>query len=577
MKSTYRRGAGSILVVVLVMLFIITTITLGRSFYTSYISDRTSKNVYGDLGLTLASNILKEGNLRLSFLANYSGSSSRIFENMRSEDEYFTAPIPLSSLPVSKTMLNEYKGYKLLDDEISVKCLSKHASSQNLPFSHDSYGLLELSASIQHLQSGVFREKKEIFSYRITLTAPPVPLSNYTLMIGDGVFLTNGYGVDNDANKTIDSAVLRLNELFTLLQDFATKGDEFKKALQDKADSSIPPISGEYEDGANEVSKSIDILQQTILLKPEIMIKDFGEETESDHKTIHYFSPPPQCFYSQEAQINLEDINLPDKVKNRLKLIDENEKNLAKYAANVKSFIDSKPSNLAPLPNLINDLCQSTLLTAKEYENLLLKDYKNFQDKLIEIGSTSYPDYLKAFMQLSKIDLLRKATAVITEEDDGSEQTINEKLNNFLDNRERYNGLIFVQNPTTELVINRKFKGRIFLVVEGDIAIEQATIDNEKSDLITIASFRKMTLKGPVEASLIPWFSFSSIPGVPIKGNLIFSRLNFIGATPAEVLAGYVTYDPRLGGASGDNEDVFKKHQYVSISPFPLAVDVKRQ
>lgn len=575
MNNKYRQGAGSVLVIVLVMLFIITTITLGRSFFTSYVTDRTSKSVYGDLALAMAGNILKEGNLRLSLLANNDASSSTLFNNLRSEDVDFTAEIPMASLPVSQTMLSEYGGYKVLDDEIEVRCLSKHPSSRVLPFFHDSYGLLELSASIQHRQSGTFRRKKEIFSYRRTLTAPPAPLSNYTLMIGDGVFLTDAYGVDNDANKTIDGAISRINTLFTILQEFESKGNELKRALEDKADSSIPPISGQYEDGAKEVQKSIDIIQQTILLKPEVILKDFGEETDSNDKALHYFAPAPRCFYSQEPQINLEDINLPTKVKTRLSLIDDNEKELKEHAGNLKSFIDSKPTNLSPLSGLTDNLCQSTVSTAKEYESLLLKDYKNFQSKLIEIGSTSYPDYLKAFMQLSKIDLLRKATSIITEEDDGTGQDISEKLNKFLDNHDRYSGLIFVQN-TTELTINRKFKGRIFLVVERDVVIERATIDNEDSDLLTIASLRKMTLRGPVEASLIPWHSFSSIPGVPIKGNIIFSRLSFIGGPPEEVLAGTITYDPRLAGASGNDEQLFKKHQYISISPFPLAVDVER-
>ena len=577
MNIKCRQGAGSVLVIVLIMLFIIASATIGRSLFKSHVADKTSKSVHGDLSLALGRNILKEGHLKLSLLAN-STSPSTLFQSFRSDTPSFEEEIPLTSLPVSKAMLAQYSGYKLLDDIIEIKCISKYPSSKVMAFSHDTYGIFELSASIRHSRSGTFRKTTRIFGYRTTLTAAPVPLSNYTLMIGDGVFLINSCGIDNDANKTIDGALTRISDLFANLEEFKEKGDELKKHLDDKADSALPPLSGKYSDGAREVQKSIDILEQTIPLKPQIIIRDFGVETDTNPKALHYFAKPPMCLYSQEPQLNLEDINLPDKLKNRLEIINKKEKHLARDAASLKLFIDSKPHNLGPLSELTNKFCKSTINTAKAYEKLLLKDYKGFQDRLIEIGSTSYPHYLKAFLQLSKMDLLRKATAIISDQDDGTGRDVNQKLNDFLDKEERYNGLIFVLNGTTEIIINRKFKGRIFLVIERNLTIEQATIDDEKSDMLTICCLRHMALKGPVEASLIPWFSFTSIPGIPIKGNIIFSRINFISGPPEEVLAGSISYDLRLSGASGIGDiETFNKHQYVSISPLPLAANVERR
>ena len=577
MKDKCRQGAGSVLVIVLVMLFIIASATIGRSLFTSYVTDKTSKSVHGDLSFILAGNILKESHLRLSFLANSKDAQPELFEDFRSSNHDFTTQIPLGYLPASKEMLKQYEGYKLIDNSIEVKCLSKHPSSRLLPFFHDSYGLLELNASMRHSASGITRTKKEIFGYRTTLTGPPVPLASYTLMIADGLFLVNSYGVNNNANETIDEAISRLTELFTNLQKFATKGAELKIHLDDKADSATSLMSDKYEDAAKEVQKSIDILLQTISLKPEIFVKDFGEQTDSNSRALHYFAKPPMCFYSHEPVINLSDINLPDKLKTRLNMLDDKEKKLAEDSKKLKSFIDSKPQNLSPLSGFTRNLCQSTVDAAKEYEQLLLTDYKGFQDQLIEIGNTSYPDYLKTFMQLSKLDLLRKATTILSEEDDGTGRGINQKLNDFLDSQKRYNGLIFILNGTTEVVINRKFKGRVFLVIERDVAIERATVDDEKFDMVTIACLRHMTLKGPVEASLIPWLTFSSIPGLPIKGNIIFSRINFVSAPPEEVLAGNITYDPRLAGAAGFDGQDFLQHQYISLSPLPVAIDVERR
>ena len=249
MNNKYRQGAGSVLVIVLVMLFIIASVTIGRSLFPSHVADKTSKSVHGDLSLTLARNILREGHLKLSLLAN-STLEPNLFKGFRSQEPDFIEEIPLTYLPVSKAMLTQYNGYELINNSVEVKCVSKYPSSKVMPFFHDSYGLFELSASVRHSRSGIFRKTIRIFGYRTTLTAAPVPLSNYTLMIGDGVFLVNSCGIDNDGNKTIDGAISRIYELFTNLQEFATKGNELKKHLNDKADSTLPPLSDKYNDGA---------------------------------------------------------------------------------------------------------------------------------------------------------------------------------------------------------------------------------------------------------------------------------------------------------------------------------------
>jgi len=430
---------------------------------------------------------------------------------------------------------------------------------------------------VKHLPTGTIRQKSQTYEYRTTLTAPPVPLAGFTLLIGDGVFLINSNAIDNDANKTIKLAVERINSLFSTLSEFAEQGEAMKTVLKDKASSSLSPKSDKYDDAADEVEECIRYLNDTNQQKPVITVKDFGQSTETEPKSLHYFAKAPMCLYSRKPQINLKELNLPDKVKFRITQIEKGEKQLAIIAKKMKAFIDRKPDNLSKLTNLTSQLCRQTLETSKDYENLLLKDYKEFQDNLSEIGPVSYPDYLESFLQLSKTDLLSKATDVISNDSDGTGRDINQKFNDFLDTRKRYSGLLFVLNGNTELEINREFKGRLFIVVEKNVLITSATINNDKTDLTTIASLGHMSLQGPVEASLIPWFTFSSVPELPIKGNLIFSRLNFVKAPPEEVLAGKITYDSKLSGASGQNVDLFKNHQYVHIFPTPVAIDIKRR
>ena len=328
MKKQAQKGAGSIVVIVLVMLFVIATITIGRSFFTSFVADKTSKSVHGDISYILARNILKEGRQTLQILANSKALQPSLFDKFHNKNTKFTESLSLKTLPFSQKLLLQYPGYEILDNNIIINGISKYPASKILPFFHDSFGLVELNVTVRHLQSGISRNAKEIFGYRNTLTAAPIPLSNYTLLIADGVFLVNCGGVDNDANKTIDAANSRIKELYTKLQEFIDKGNELKTYLDDKAGSSNPLVSAKYEKATNEVQKSINIFSKTNQKKPTIIVKDFGEATETDKQTLHYFAKAPMCFYSREPQFDLSQINLPDQLKKRLKTLDDKEKKL---------------------------------------------------------------------------------------------------------------------------------------------------------------------------------------------------------------------------------------------------------
>ncbi len=85
-----------------------------------------------------------------------------------------------------------------------------------------------------------------------------------------------------------------------------------------------------------------------------------------------------------------------------------------------------------------------------------------------------------------------------------------------------------------------------------------------------------MALIGPSEASLIPLNIFTSVPAIPLKGNIIFGRLSFVGGSPEEVLGPEITYDPLLNETTGLDSDLFQKHQYVSLSPATLANVIER-
>ena len=570
-----RSGAGVVLVIILVLLCIIAVVVMGRSYFSSFVSSRTSKAAYGDLALLLSENALTEAHFRLGALAN--DPSSNIYKLFRNERGAFDGEIPLSKLPALVEDLKRYKTFTMPEAAVSMEVHFQAPMSRELPVPHDRYGSLKLTAEIYHDKTGVVRRVSETYDFKVNLTAPPRYFDTYTFFAADAKFLINAYALDGQANKSIDGSINRMKELFDKNEEFIQTIDKAILAVE-KAKSKAITGKSQYDDAIDNLKKSKQIIQATQSKWLKATVQQFGTDTTGVTDTLHYFSEPPMCVYSFADEIELDDLNLPDKVKTRMAAIRKGEKDYQKAGQACHDFLKPKPTNLSPLPPLIQTFSDASFALAKEYHSLLVEDYKGFQDLLVEVGNNTCEKLLPFINQFKKKDLLRKATAIISEGDFhklGDKRSISQKFNDIFDDRDSYSGLLYVYNPTEDLIIDRQFKGRVVIVVDGDVTIRSCTVEDMTQDLVTIIAVKRMQVQGPVFASLIPFLTFNKIPDISIKGNLIFSRLNFVGGPPEEVLAGKLTRDERYVAGPTDGE-VYPDYLYVSVGPEPVFVDIER-
>ncbi len=574
MKS--RSGAGVVLVIILVLLFVIAVVVMGRSQFSSFVAGKTTKSAYGDLALLLAENALTEAHFRLGTLAN--SPNSEIYKLFRHEKGYGEGEIPLSKLPSLLEDLKRHKTFTLPEAAVSLEIHFQSPLSKEMPSKNDRFGSLCLQAEIYHDSTGVVRRVSETYDFKVNLVAPPRYFDTYTFFVADAVFLINSYAMDGEANKSIDASMKRMKELYDKNDEFIRNLDQAIAAAEDAKSKALTGGS-QYDAAINNLRKSKQIIQQTQGQWPQATVQSFGTETTGIDDTLHYFPDAPMCVYSYADEIDLDDVNLPDKVKKRMEDIKTAEQEHQKASQACHDFLKPKPTNLSPLPGLIQSYCDATLATVKQYHGLLVQDYKGFQDELIEVGSSSYSKFSKFFNQFKKRDLLRKASAVITEGDyfkQNDSRDITTKFNAIFDDRESFSGLLYVCNPKEELVIDRQFKGRVVIVVDGDVTIRSCTVEDMTQDMVTIIGIRKMQVQGPVVASLIPFWSFQKVPDIEITGNLVFSRLNFTGGPASEILAGKIKRDERLiSGPTG--EEVSADYLYVNIGPEPIFVDIERR
>jgi len=578
-----RRGVGAAFVIVVALVVIAAIVAFGRSFFSSFVADRTQKSISGDLALDLAINALEEGRFRLAMAANDPKSGNRFFKMFRGRGEIMQGEMTLAQLPVLQQDLETYPTHSLYGGSLGIEVLFQAASSLQCPTPHDRFGTLRMTAEIYDSHSHVFRRLHQVFDYRVSLTAPPRPFDIFTLFIADPGFIVHSWALNDNANDNIDAAMKRLDEL-------GQKNDEFIEMIEQGIDQFEAKSSSFFPtgDGIDEARSNLKQAQGHFLAVKEkwpiVKLLDSSSNTSDAMDSLHRFPDDPFAIASFEDEIDCQTLNLPHRIERRVASITAAEGKLKEAIDNFRGFLEKKPSDLSPLPELSEAYKDSLLRVAREYRGMLLEDYKSFQDTVFEISGKAY-HFLDPFIaQLDKIDYRLKATAVLKKHEptDDTVVSLNEQLEALLDLGDGYHGVIFVENTNEEIIIDRTFKGRTVLVVEGDINVVNARLDDPTQDLLTIICLGQLNLSGPCEASLIPWMGFTcSSKNCTIEGNLILGRPDFTVNTPEELLSPFIKRGSHLRAGPevppGTPAPAHSDYLYVTIAPEALFTEIERR
>jgi hypothetical protein len=285
-------------------------------------------------------------------------------------------------------------------------------------------------------------------------------------------------------------------------------------------------------------------------------------------------------YYTHAPKVDLAALNLPDRVAQRFTALDGQAASYDGARQALSQTLNSAAS--AEDPGRIREQTRAYVASVRDLaaslRDLLLLDYKGFQDSLLEaVGGTATA--LERFCgQLSMNDMLAKASAQVTEGRAGDAGEVNAGFEDLLARGPSLHGLIAIRNPTQELLLDRTFRGRMVLAVEGNVTLQRVAVEDPAQDMVTIVCFGRMELQGPVQASLVPFGTFTSTPEAAVTGNLITNRISFAGAKPAEVLVGSVTRDERVvAGPTGGDLTPWPDYEYVTLGPEPVFVDIVRR
>lgn len=579
-----RSGLGVVFVIVLALLVVLAVSIFGRSFFASFVADRTSKGAFGDLALHIAENALTEAHFRLARLAN-DPSGGTAFREFRTQEGPFSFTIPLADLPLLKAELADLGGFHLPEAGVTVSVLFQVPASRALPTSWDRMGSVRLSAEVAYDRLGVVRRLHETYDLRVSLTTTPRMFDLTTLFVTDAAFLVDCYAIDNDANNNIAASDARIRELADKNEEFIRTSEQILTELRSARSSATPLNSGAIDDAISSVEASRDILVAARPTFPTLTVAEFGTPTEGDPAAVHRFPDGPFAILSYDGAVDLPALNLPGRLQIRTAAIKAAETALKTAADAVASFLQGQPQDLSPLPGKIQTYATAAAAAVTEHAALLLEDYKGFQDAVVEVGGSAYEPLMAQAMGLDKYELAFRASALVDEAVHGDPgtalQTLLARCDTLGGDYGGFHGVLFVRNPTTPLVLDRTFSGRTVLVVEGDLTIRRALVADPTRDRLTIICFGTMDVQGPVQASLVPWISFRTAPGVTVTGNLVTSRLNYTAGTPDEVLAGRVIRGETMAAGpmavDGAPAPVQPDAIHVTLGPDPVFVAIDRR
>ena len=371
-------------------------------------------------------------------------------------------------------------------------------------------------------------------------------------------------------NKSIEGALKKLKDLYE-------QNDKMLSRMKEAMSSSQLPAGARAS-----LEQMVRLLEDVKAKWPQVKLGANSQKTDDVEDTLHLFPRQPLLLMTNAESVDLAQLNLPDKVKFRMEKIQTAFDKLKETLKEVERMgKNASPSQLVPYVQRYHD---DVLYLAGEYRGLLLEDYKKFQDSLVEISGDDYRLFEPYLAQMDKNDLRCKSTIGLYEKDPfemDDKRTISQKVEDLLNRGPAFSGLLYISNPKETLVIRRTFRGRLVIVVEGDVTIERATVEDKNQDLLTIISFGSMAVEGNVHGTLMSWGSYRSQPAVTIEGSVIFKRVNFVGGNPKEVMCGLVNRNERMragnkaekGGASVTYFDAM----HFSLAPAPSVVTSKRR
>lgn len=536
-----KRGMGLVIIIVIVLLSGLAIIGLANYKFVERTTLDVGVSVTGDKALFYAQSAVEEAIHIASLQVN--DPSSDLFKTIRSQAQ--TGPFEINyPVPNLAAELGSVAGFKYSLEGGSVKSKVMFQNSFEKMI-YEKYGTIEFVAEVS-VKIGfgrkVYRKFRERIGFRMQLISAPRPYDQATVYVQD----ISGW-IDPDG----------FNGQVSQSEDFmTTKIPSKRKEWKDKINDAVDKANQAPANCGIDAQEFHDAIDTPALQGPPSGFMAF---------------PNPMIALSVVPKLDLADLYLSDDLAifkstlfQKAKAVDDSEDNL-KDAINSVDSCSDKDKVLQATKEFA-----TTTHELSEWHAKRIQYFIDFQKLVRSFGEPQRTKIGKFYEKLdSNAKWKNKATYIVRE--DGGLQS---NFNKLRDKVSTLNGVVYVENSSQKLKLSGSFKGKVIIVTQGDVEVENLSPADQTKDIVSVISYGKMRTSGNINASLMPQAELQ-IVNVNLVGNLIFNRI-----WQPDQLKGLLQYDPRIFSGTtskGSDANAKKTYYYVAFSPMSIGSDIERK
>tara|TARA_B100000674_G_scaffold248481_1_gene204833 strand:- start:68 stop:1711 length:1644 start_codon:yes stop_codon:yes gene_type:complete len=540
---------GLVIILVIVLLTGLAIIGLANYKFVERTTLDVGASINGDRAMLIAQSAVEEAIHIVSKQIN--DPNTELFEDIRSQSKRGSISWDIK-VPILETeILSQAKrpSYELVDGYVKAKVLIQRTFNTML---YEKYGTIEFTAKTKvnlGFAKSLQREFTEHVGFRMQLVSTPRPFDQATLYVHN----IQGW-IDPD----------KYNSLFTESKNRLEKRiQEWRQKFRDRVDRE--------KSGIQAVGESPQELDR-ILITPALV------------REIPNFTPFPSDMIalSLSKSIDMSRLNVfrdlkqkTDEIQKKFEEVNQKDAELdeaIEKLENLPKELSSKSKAQRILREEVKPLGREFAQLTHELSKLdseRIKILSDFQVVVKSFGGQKKLNIGKFFSKFDRAsDWKQKATYVI------EEGGLQDNLKALFDKVEPVNGVVYVENPSSALKLSGTVKGKLLIVTEGAVDIENLQPSDPSKHIMSVISYGDMRVSGSIRASLMPQTNFKVRGSLRLNGNLVLRQI-----TDLSQLKGRLDYDPTLhSGTTTKTSDAKakKSYYYVVLSPMSVGSIVKR-
>ena len=545
-----RGGMGLVIVLVIILMTGLAIIGLANYKFVERTTLDVGASINGDRAMLFAQSAVEEA---IHIIAKQINDPDTVlFKDIRSQSKRgsFSWNIKVPILDTEILSQTNRPTYTLIDGHVKATVLTQRSFNTML---YEKYGTIELKAKIEvglGFARSLQREFTEHVGFRMQLISTPRPFDQATFYVQNIL----GWILPDEYNSIFTESKNRLDkEIKEWRQKFRDRIEKEKSGIQAIGDS------------PQELDR--------ILVTPALVTE------------IPSFIPFPSQMIalSLTKSIAMSELNVHPKLVQKTAEIQRKYEEVKEKDAE----LDAAIKKLENLPRVLSSKSKAKRILREEVRPLgrefaqlthelsklhseRIKILSDFQVVVKSFGGQKMLNIGKFFSKFERAaDWQKKATYVVDEQGG-----LQKNFKALLDKVEPINGVVYVKNPTSVLNLNGNIKGKLLIVTEGPVDVENIQPSDPSKHIISIVSYGDMRVSGAIRASLMPQNNFQVRGSLSILGNLVLRQIR-----DASQLKGKLDYDPILhSGTTTQTSDAKakKSYYYVVLSPMSVGTNITR-